>query len=177
MHMSAPKHTSDAMRGEETCLYSGPWLAVIDRGGYVFAHTQNSAVYLLPFRRPCEAAYLLARLEVCPAHGAESHLYAITGQCPPGEAPLAIAIQELYEEAGFQAEATRFEALGSVYLSKQTDTVAHLFAVDITGLPPFAAPTDGSRFEEGSACAWVTREEALGASCAGLLALIAKSRL
>jgi 8-oxo-dGTP pyrophosphatase MutT (NUDIX family) len=175
--MSSPRETSGAASGEETCLYSGAWLSVIDRGGYVFTHTHNSAIYLLPFRRPHEGPYLLTRWEICPAHGAAPRVYALTGQCPPGEDPLAVAIQELYEEAGFQADAGRFEALGAVYLTKQADTVAHLFTADVTGLPQHPAPTDGSRFEAGGECVWVMREDALNASCAGLSALIARSGL
>jgi 8-oxo-dGTP pyrophosphatase MutT (NUDIX family) len=155
-------------------LYTGSRLAVIDRGGYIFTHTTNAVVYLLPFRRPAEGTCFLGRLEVCPAHGPERRLYAITGQCAPDDVPLAVARQELYEEAGIEAEAGRFRFWGSVYLGKQSDTQAHLFTVDVTGLAQGTAATDGSAFEQGGSCVWVTRKEALNAPCTGLAALIAR---
>jgi 8-oxo-dGTP pyrophosphatase MutT (NUDIX family) len=158
----------------DVSLYTSSRLAVVDRDGYIFTHTTNAVVYLLPFRRPVEGACFLGRLEVCPAHGPERRLYAITGQCAPGEDPLAVARQELHEEAGIEAEAGRFHSLGTAYLSKQADTRAHLFTVDVTGLAQGTAATDGSVFEQGSSCEWVTRDEALNAPCVGLAALIAR---
>lgn len=158
-------------------LYSDARLAVIDRGGYVFAHTTNSVVYLLPYRLPLEGPCFLGRLEVCPAHGTTKRLYAITGQCSPGAAPLDVAREELLEEAGIEAGEERFQSLGTLFLSKQADTRAHLFTVDVSGLQAGTPPTDGSVFEQDSTCAWITREEAVSAACAGLAALLAKARI
>ncbi len=161
----------------ETILFENQRLSIIDRNGYIYTHTKNSVVYVLPYRYPKRGAYLLGHFEVCPAHGLQKELYAITGQCEPGADPLQIALLELHEEAGILANASRFVSLGSGYLTKQADTVAHFFAIDVTDMPRDQAQTDGSQFERGSYCHWVSRAQALSAPCVGLQALIARAKL
>ena len=161
----------------ETVLFENQRLSIIDRNGYIYTHTKNSVVYVLPHRYPKRGAYLLGRFEVCPAHGLQEELYAITGQCGPGADPLQIALLELHEEAGILSDASRLVSLGSGYLTKQADTVAHFFAIDVTDMPRGQARTDGSQFERGSYCDWVSRAQALSAPCVGLQALIARARL
>lgn len=161
----------------ETVLFENSWLSVINHDDYVFTHTKNSAVYLLPYRRPKRGAYLLGRFEVCPAHSQRQELYAITGQCELQADPQQVALNELDEEAGIVATSAQLISLGSGYLTKQADTIAHFFAIDITDLPRGEALTDGSQFEQGSYCDWVSRAQALAARCAGFQALIARARL
>lgn len=161
----------------ETVLFENPWLNVVEREGYVCTHTNNSVVYVLPYRRPKKGAYLLGHFEVCPAHDPHRTLYAITGQCEAGRDPSQAALQELYEEAGFVATFSQLVSLGSGYLSKQADTLAHFFAIDVTHLPRGQAPTDGSKFEQGSYCDWVSRKQVLVARCVGLQALLARAHL
>jgi hypothetical protein len=161
----------------DSVLFQTLRLDVVDREGYIFTHTRNSVIYLLPYRLPKEGAYLLGRFEVCPAHSSKQDLYAITGQCEPGADPLDIAVMELHEEGGIIVAPAEFIALGTGYLTKQADTLAHFFTVDVTDLPRGTAPSDGSRFEQGSYCDWVTRSEALSAKCVGLQALIARAGL
>ena len=161
----------------ETVLFENPRLSIIDRYEYIYTHTKNSVVYVLPYRYPKRGAYLLGRFEVCPAHSLQKALYAITGQCEPGAHPLQIALLELREEAGILAEPSWFVSLDSGYLTKQADTIAHFFAIDVTNLPRGDAQTDGSQFERGSYCDWVSRAQALSAPCVGLQALIARARL
>jgi hypothetical protein len=90
---------------------------------------------------------------------------------------LHVALLELHEEAGIIADSSQFVSLGSGYLTKQTDTIAHFFAIDVTDMQRGQAKTDGSQFEQGSYCDWVSRAQALTAPCAGLQALIARARL
>lgn len=161
----------------ETVLFEHSWLSVINRDDYIFTHTKNSVVYVLPYRRPKRGAYLLGRFEVCPAHSPRKDLYAITGQCEPNADPLHVATVELYEEAGIVANSAQFVSLGSGYLTKQADTIAYFFAVDVTETQRGPAPSDGSEFERGSYCRWISRAEALSAPCIGLQALIARARL
>ena len=160
---------------KETTLYATDWMTVIDRDGYIFTHSINTVVYLLPYRIPKYGDYLLGRFEVCPAHSPAIQLYALTGQCMPGDDPLKVAVAELYEEAGIAAESGRFKSLGVVYLTKQADTQAHLFSVDVTGLPQQEPPTDGSMFEQGGYCAWIPRNQALASPCIGLSALLLRA--
>lgn len=161
----------------ETILFENAWLRVINRNGYIFTHTKNAVVYVLPYRRPKRGAYLLARVEVCPAHSLQQERYAITGQCEPGTDPLQVATVELQEEAGIVAQPAQFVSLGWGYLTKQADTMAYFFAVDVTEMPRGPAPLNGSVFEQGSYCAWISRAEALSAPCSGLQALLARARV
>lgn len=161
----------------ETILFENSRLSVINRDGYIFTHTRNSVVYVLPYRRPKRGTYLLGRFEVCPAHSLQKELCAITGQCQPDADPLHIAAIELHEEAGIIANPSQFVSLGSGYLTKQADTVAYFFAIDVTDLPRGHAQSDGSVFEQGSYCDWISRAEALSAPCVGLQTLIARAKL
>jgi hypothetical protein len=161
----------------ETILFEHSRLTVINRDEYILTHTQNSVVYLLPYRCPKRDKYLLGRFEACPAHSQQIELYAITGQCEAEADPLHIALKELYEEAGVVATPSQLVSLGSGYLTKQADTIAYFFTIDITDMPRSKAPTDGSHFEQSSYCDWVSRTQALTARCVGLQALIARARL
>jgi hypothetical protein len=161
----------------DTVLFENSRLSVVDRNDYIFAHSKNSVVYVLPYRRPKRGAYLLGHFEVCPAHSLQKELYAITGQCKPEADPLHIATVELLEEAGIVADLSKFVSLGSGYLTKQADTIAHFFAIDVTAMPRSQAQTNGSHFEQGSYCDWVSRAQALSAPCVGFQALIARARL
>jgi 8-oxo-dGTP pyrophosphatase MutT (NUDIX family) len=161
----------------ETVLFAHARLNVINRDNYVFTHTNNSIVYLLPYRYPQQDAYLLGRFEACPAHSQKIELYAITGQCEVGDDPLHVALKELYEEAGILSTPSQLVSLGSGYLTKQADTIAHFFAINITDMPRSKAPTDGSFFEQSSYCDWISRAQALAARCVGLQALLARAHL
>ncbi len=161
----------------ETVLFAHSRLSIINRDDYVFTHTGNSVVYLLPYRCPKRDAYLLGRFEACPAHSQQIELYAITGQCEAGADPLHVALKELHEEAGVVATPSQFVSLGSGYLTKQADTIAHFFMIDITNMPRGKAPTDGSRFEQSGYCDWISRAQTLTARCVGLQALLARARL
>ncbi len=161
----------------ETVLFEHPRLSVINRDDYIFTHTRNSVVYILPYRSPKRDAYLLGRFEVCPSHSQYPELYAITGQCKVETDPLPVALKELYEEAGIVAHPSQLVSLGSGYLTKQADTIAHFFTINITDMVRSEAPTDGSRFERDSYCDWISRAQALTARCVGLQALLARARL
>ncbi len=160
-----------------TVLFETSLLSIINRDDYIYTHTKNSVIYLLPYRRPIRGEYLLGRFEVCPAHGAQKSVYAVTGQCEPDANPLDVAKLELYEECGIIANTSQFVSLGSGFLSKQADTLAYFFMVDVTEMARQFAPTDSSKFEQGSYCDWIDRERALSALCVGLQALVARAGL
>lgn len=161
----------------DTVLFDHSRISVINRDEYVFTHTRYSIIYLLPYRCPKEGAYLLGRFEVCPAHSQRMELYAITGQCEATADPLHSALTELHEEAGIIARPAQLVSLGSGYLTKQADTIAHFFTIDVTDMSRGKAPTDGSLLEQGSYCDWISHAQALTASCVGLQALLARARL
>jgi hypothetical protein len=163
---------------DDQILYETPWLHVVVRDGwYTFVHTRNSVIYLLPYRQGAHGTELLARFEICPAHSAQHEQTSITGQCKPGVDPQEVALEELYEEGGYQAQAAQLVPLGARQLVKFADTVAHLFAIDLTGMPRSTAPGDGSRGEVGAYCEWISMEQASASVCPVFLAMIALAGL
>lgn len=140
-------------------LFSNEFLAIIERNGYFFFHEtrcNGSIVALLPFRITVHENFeFLARLEVCPAHGQEAELCSITGGLEEDSTIEHTAQSELWEEAGYQVSIDDLINLGQVHPSKSSDTVAHLFAIDVTTKVQSTAPGDQSRFEQNSTVQWV----------------------
>lgn len=149
-------------------LYSGKWLSVIERDGwYVFSRetTSKGVVYILIIDRNKQEP-ILGRFEVCPAHSDKTQvLTSITGGINIKRKPLDVAVEEIYEEAGYRISPKQIIHLGKVNLTKSTDTIGYLYAVDVTGLKRGKAPGDGSFGEVGSYCDWVSIEEAAGCKC------------
>lgn len=158
------EQTLAALEGRDKVLYQGDWLSVILRDDwYEFARyiTSNGGVYILAYRNDPEKP-ILGRYEVCPAHSdTKPRLTTITGGVNENVRPIEVAIQEMYEEAGYMVERNQFTHLGTVYLAKGADFVGHLYAIDVTGLPRVEAPGDGTKGEEGAYCDWVTLKQAL----------------
>lgn len=149
---------------KDKILYQGNWISIILRDDwYEFSSFLNSAgvVYVLVFRTDSIKS-ILGRFEICPAHGdTEPTLTSLTGGVNENQEPIDTAIQEVYEEAGYKIDREKLIDLGKVFLSKASDNIAHLFAVDVTHLPREEAPGDGSFGEEGSYCDWVDFDEVL----------------
>lgn len=158
-------------------LYKTPFLNLIERDGwYYFATIPGSmggAVILL-YRRN-NAAPILGRYEICPAHGdTVPELTAIAGGIEEGDTPLETAVKESYEEAGYKLEASDFIELGTTMLSTNQDTRIYLFAADVTGRVRGVAPGDGTRGEQGAYCDWVTAIGAVQSKSAFMSALITR---
>jgi hypothetical protein len=157
-------------------LHENRWLQVRQRDDwYTFVHTPNKVVYILPYRwyTDYRGTQLLARFEICPAHGPDHEQTSITGQCPPGEEPRFIAKQELLEEGGYEADTGLFRSLGVFRPVKFADTCIHLFTIDVTHLKQEKAEGDGSQGEVGSYCRWINREEAINSVCPVFWTMIA----
>jgi 8-oxo-dGTP pyrophosphatase MutT (NUDIX family) len=88
-------------------------------------------------------------------------LTSITGGVNEKQDPLDVAVQEMYEEAGYLILPNQLMAFGKVYLAKGADFVGHLYAIDVTGIPRIDAPGDGSKGEQGAYCDWVSVSDAL----------------
>lgn len=150
------------LEGRDQIIYQGDWLEIVLRDGwYEFARYTNSngGVYILPYRDHPEKP-ILGRYEITPAHlDQKPTLTTITGGVSKERRAVEVAIEEMYEEAGYQVEKGQLINLGTVYLAKGADFVGHLYAVDVTGLSRGEAPGDGSQGEEGAYCDWVTVEQ------------------
>ena len=72
-----------------------------------------------------------------------------------------MAITELREEAGYYADESELESLGEVRPSKSADTVTYLYAFDANGKAQYKVIGDGSEYERGAYCKWVSKEQAI----------------
>jgi hypothetical protein len=81
-----------------------------------------------------------------------------------GKSVAQIAIEELEEEGGFKAMADQVLDLGILRPSKGSDTVQHIFAIDMDqeGIVPCEATGDGTQGEVGAYCKWVSFMDAVG---------------
>lgn len=162
-------------------LYSGKWLSIIERDGwYVFSQetTSKGVVYVLVFDKTKKEKPILGRFEICPAHGDKTQiLTSITGGVNIKKEPLDIAVEEVYEEAGYRVLPEKVISLGKVNLTKSTDTIGHLYAMDVTGLERGKTLGDGSFGEMDSYCDWVSIEEAAGCKCPVMSALLLRWRI
>jgi 8-oxo-dGTP pyrophosphatase MutT (NUDIX family) len=148
----------------DTLLWQNGFLAVYDRGGYSFMHevrAEGVIVSVVPFRDQNGVREYLARLEICPAHSPEFERCSITGGKDEGKTPTETTVSELKEESGYEVQESQLIALGTVRPSKASDTTVYLYAVDVSGLTPGEATTDGSDFEQGSSVEWVSLPDAL----------------
>lgn len=145
-------------------LFRNGYLSIIEREGYTFSHEARSdgkIVSILPFRDTESGREYLARVEVCPAHNLEPERCSITGGIDPGKSPRQSCRLELKEEAGVEASEDDFIDLGQVRPSKSADTLAYIFAIDVTGREQSIPIGDGTKWESDATVEWVSFLEGL----------------
>jgi ADP-ribose pyrophosphatase YjhB (NUDIX family) len=147
-------------------LFDNEWLSLRevrepDRGinGYVYSHEKRCnglIVAVLPYRWSDEPHKMefLVKEEVTPCWGLDPERSAITGGYE-GVDVHDDAVRELAEETGYSVPLYELISLGTCYASKSSDTVYHLFTVDLTGREPGEAVGDGSRLEAESSAVWI----------------------
>lgn len=147
------------------------------------------AVAVLVWRRGADGLEFLTRQNLRPAAwfrhdkvptvpDGRSHLFCeeivagLLEDHDSGEAGLRQrAAAEVYEEAGFEVDATNLELLGPPFFVAPGILSEKIFllAVDVTGLTARAAPGDGSPLEEGGALAWRTQSSLQAALADGTI--------
>jgi len=154
-------------------LKSTPWLDLKEmrfpsKGikSYIFSHEtrcDGRIVAIMPYKRTGGRCFYLLRREVTPPWDPDDlKMSSITGGVDRGVTPEAMALLELWEEAGYsgttESSSTggRWRTLGACYGVKSSDTVYSLFAVDVTGLKAKTPPGDGSELESKARNLWVT---------------------
>ena len=148
----------------EQILYENHYLSLKKRGNYIYSHESRAngklvAILVYDSSRPDA---VLGRYEICPAHEDTSpQLCAITGGVEKGRTPIESAITELREEAGYCADESNLEPLGEVRPSKSADTLTYLYAFDANGKVQHKVTGNGSEYERGAYCKWVSKEQAI----------------
>lgn len=164
----------DKLTGDEI-LFSTKWLEVRRRNGwFLYTHapwTKGIGVAVLAYRQAeggsGEIEYV-GRYEVTPSHCDVAKLCSITGGYDNSHkySIAECALNELREEGGWDAPLSAVTELGIVHSSKSSDTVMHLFAVnlDADDVKPCEATGDGTGGEHGSYAMWVTEDELIEAT-------------
>lgn len=152
--------------------YEGKFLSLYKRDGwYQYLHNtkgNGQAVMVLAYDlRDPHNPKILGRYEHTPSHEQgyrpyetklgerEVFLTSITGQMDkPGKSFEEVAIDELKEEAGIDANLEQLEDLGFVYPSKASDTLVKMFGFDASMSTLGKPEGDGSKGEEGSFSQW-----------------------
>ena len=78
-----------------------------------------------------------------------------TGGLEKGRTILETAQQELWEEAGYKAEQKEFINLGQVRPSKSSDTIVHIFGINVTKKIQSKPKGNGSYYEKNASVEWI----------------------
>jgi 8-oxo-dGTP pyrophosphatase MutT (NUDIX family) len=123
----------------------------------------GKGVAVLPFRwkkNSLHALEFLIRSEFNPPWSTEENFWTcVTGMVDPGEVPDHAAIRELLEETGYDAPWEQFVPLGWMFSNKGSDTITHMYGVDLTGLEAGDITGDGSLHEQKAFNQWVDERE------------------
>lgn len=135
-----------------------------EKDGYVYSHESRcngAIVAVLGYRRVGKDAWeYLVRKEECPPWGSEQVLCSLTGGMDEeGENPVDCAARELKEEGGYDVPSESLIDLGTCRGTKSSDTVYHLFAVDLEEVDQGEAEGDGTAQEEDATVKWVYSKE------------------
>jgi len=126
--------------------------------GYVYSHEtrcNGKIISILPFRREEGIIQYLLRDEVTPCWEIEkSVVSSITGGYEKEKGVKGTVVLELKEEAGYTVKEDELISLGTCRGTKSTDSVYHLFSVDLTGKKQREAKGDGSVLEAKAKCFW-----------------------
>jgi len=125
---------------------------------YVYSHEtrcDGHIVALLPYRTDKNGDFeFLLRNEPNPIwNRKDMSICSITGGLE-WEDLLGTCANELKEEGGYSADQSEFISLGKSFGTKSTDTIFHLYTIDLTDRTREEATGDGSALEEQSECFW-----------------------
>lgn len=124
--------------------------------GSVYSHEtrcDGQVISVLPYRKTDTGHEFLLRREVTGPWGSAPQLSTITGGYE-GRDPRDTAVKEVLEEAGYQVQVDDLIELGTCFAAKSSDTINHLYAVDLTGKSRGEADGDGSAAEEEATTVW-----------------------
>lgn len=147
-------------------LLKNKWLSLKKMWGptgeYVYSHEERCEghiVAILPWRRVSDRSMELfyVRDEFTPPWSAnELQRSCFTGGVDEGEGFAVAAARELFEETGYQVDLSGMISLGTIRGAKSSDTIYHLFCVDLTGLEPVKVVKGEDANEARAKNVWVS---------------------
>lgn len=125
---------------QSSYLFKNKWLSLKKMEGptgeYVYSHEERCSghiVSILPHKSTPKGNVFLVREEYTPPWGIDRlFCSSFTGGVDKGMDPLETARKELFEESGHDMPLESFVPMGTCRGSKSSDTVYHLFSVDVT---------------------------------------------
>jgi len=145
-------------------LFDNEWLSLMSMdakdGPYIYSHEtrcNGNIVAVLPYERIGKDGWqYYLRSEVTPCWGNEAQLSSLTGGVDSGDTPIQTALKELEEEAGLVCKEGDLQSLGTCRGTKSSDTVYHLYAVDVTKVK------QGEPTEKGTGdMVWLRKNDAI----------------
>ena len=130
--------------------------------GYIYSHEtrcDGHIVSILPYRINDNKLEIMLRKEVTPCWDINNQVISsITGGWEKDKhlTPLFTAVEEIHEEAGYIVNASDIIELGTIFGIKSSDTIYHLYTVDLTNKEQGEAIGDGSELEAQASCYWTT---------------------
>ena len=124
-------------------LFKNEWVSLMstpeENGqGYIYAHEtrcNGNIVAVLLYERIGKDGWKYGlREEKTPCWGDKAQLSSLTGGVEKGSTPAAAAVKEIMEEAGLVCVENDLKSLGNCRGTKSSDTLYHLFALDVSGL-------------------------------------------
>lgn len=155
---------------------------------YTYAHMSRTepakdgsgqGVAILVYTDDQDGKLILGRYETCIVHKSEQDgLTSITGGVDKGSTIIKSALNELHEEAGYEVDKKDLQDLGTVRISKQEDSLWHLFSYNATGkVRRQDSIGDGTKGEENAYCKWVSIAQAVGCKCPLVATMIVRAGL
>ena len=166
-------------------LHKGDWVSLrrlalknknIDGYEYLYEDRCNSNIIsILPFKKNIDFNKLspmftnfndikefefLLRFEAVPHISLDKVIpTSITGGCDISHSVIFTAIKELKEESGYLIEESNLINLGSVFGTKSSAGIYHLFAVDLSNIKQTEKLTVETELENKSFCKWLNYDE------------------
>ena len=156
------KEVTSQPENKEKTLYSNEWLSLISKptpgGDYIFSHEtrcNGSIVAVLPyFRHGLDSWKYGIRLEITPSWSMKPSKSSLTGAVDDGETPVESAVRELKEEAGITCKKEDMKSLGTCRGTKSSDTIYHLFAIDVAKLEKGIATGAETKYDKEAKMLW-----------------------
>lgn len=151
--------------GKITEVFKNEWITVkqfsdekLGVKAYYFSHDTRSdgqSIAILPFRKLVNGGIeFLLKGDIIPAWGEKIQLCSITGAVEQPSSKEA-AIIELDEEVGYTVIEDELISLGTCFGHKGSDTINHLYTVDLTEKFAHEAKGDGYEKKLGNESHWV----------------------
>lgn len=149
-----------------TTLSSNKWVSLMkiekpenNIYGYIYSHETRcygKIIAILPYRYYNGMWQYLLRSEVTPCWDTDRNIISsITGGYEKGMSIEDVVVMEMEEEAGYIINKNDLKNLGTCRGTKSSDTVYHLFTIDLTDKEKSTEGSgDGSELERKASCFW-----------------------